>query len=67
MGKVILLVVVILMGGCASLNDDSYMPSLSREAEQNPYLLNCPRGGVPICKTSIGRYRKSYSMCRCLP
>jgi hypothetical protein len=67
MDKVILLAVAILMGGCASLNDGSYMPSLAREAEQNPYLLDCPKGGVPICRASIGRFHKSYSMCRCLP
>ncbi len=65
MEKVGLLVVAVLMVGCASLNDGSYMPSAHQEALQNPDLMHCGTG-TPVCRSSPGRLHKSYSMCRCV-
>ena len=65
MDKVGLLVVAVLMVGCASLNDGSYMPSAHQEALQNPDLMNCGTGGS-VCRAAPGRLHKSYSMCRCV-
>jgi hypothetical protein len=65
MNKIALLMAAILMVGCTSLNDGSYMPGVSQEEQQNPHLLNCGGGGK-VCKTSSGRVHKSYHMCRCL-
>ena len=65
MNKIALLLLAILMAGCASLDDGSYMPSARQEELQNPYLLNCGGGGK-VCKTSPGRLNKTYDMCRCL-
>ena len=64
MDKVVLLVVAVLMVGCASLNDGSYIPSAAQEARQYPSLLNCG-AGAPVCRATPGRLHKSYSMCRC--
>ena len=64
MDKVVLLVVAVLMVGCASLNDGSYMPSMAQEAQRNPGLLNCVTG-VPVCRATPGRLHKSYITCRC--
>ncbi len=65
MDKVGLLVVAVLMVGCASLNDGSYMPSAHQEALQNPDLLNCATG-ASVCRAAPGRLHKSHSMCRCV-
>jgi len=65
MHKVVLLVVAVLMVGCASLSDGSYMPSAHQEELQNPDLLNCGTSGA-VCHASPGRLPKSYHMCRCL-
>ncbi len=65
MNKIVLLVVAVLMVGCASLNDGSYMPSAHQEKLQNPDLLNCGTSGS-VCQISPGRLPKSYHMCRCL-
>ena len=65
MDKVVLLVVAVLMVGCASLNDGSYMPGAHQEARQNPDLLNCGTG-ASVCRAAAGRLHKSQSMCRCL-
>ncbi len=64
MDKVVLLVIAVLMVGCASLNDGSYMPSAAQEAQRNPGLLNCDTG-APVCRATPGRLHKPYSMCRC--
>ena len=64
MDKVVLLVVAVLMVGCASLSDGSYMPSAHQEELQNPDLLNCVTG-VPVCRATPGRLHKSYITCRC--
>ena len=49
MDKVVLLVVAVLMVGCASLNDGSYMPGAHQEELQNPDLLNCGTSGT-VCQ-----------------
>jgi len=66
MDKVVLLVVAVLVVGCTSMNDGSYMPSEVQVARQNPVLLDCPTGSVALCRRSVGRVNKSYSMCKCL-
>ena len=66
MARLRLLLVVALLGGCATTDRDSYMPSEAQETWRNPHRLVCPTGSVPVCDSSGSYLRKNYTNCRCM-
>jgi len=65
MKTIVLIGAVILMGGCATTDGNSYMPSEAQLQARNPYLLNCPRNKPPVCKVWGGRVNNEAAMCAC--
>lgn len=61
-----LLSVAVLVAGCATFDDTSYMPSEKQLEWTDPHLLNCPAGTVATCDSIGGaRVGKKYLNCRC--
>lgn len=65
MAKVHWLLVVALLGGCATVDRHSFTPGEAQEAWRNPYLLNCRAGTIAVCDSSGNFIRKAYTNCRC--
>ncbi len=60
------LLVAVLVAGCAAFADSNYMPSEGQLKSRNPYLLNCPGGSVPRCEVyGGGRVGARYKNCHC--
>jgi hypothetical protein len=59
------LITVALLAGCAVLDDSTYMPSEGQLRFNNPELLKCPYGSLPVCDTQGGRVKKTFTNCGC--
>ena len=56
--------VIVALVGCSSMEyDGAYRDR--RGAYNNPALLNCPSGKVPVCDIQGGRTSKYYYNCSC--
>jgi len=42
-----------------------YMPTEAQLRFNNPDLMECPVGSMPVCSTSGGRVKKSFTACQC--